>query len=139
MREVIVEFTMTLPSEEHISIYENLAEDGVLGEYFQNLFLQACSAAKNENNGLGNKEDVDSIKRQLEVLTSTITTLLSNGVVANVPAPAGNVEEVQKPVEKPKPKTTPKKKVAKGMGGKGNFMANAMSKSKAMNSTRRDG
>lgn len=138
MREVTVEFTMTLPSKEHIKVYEDLAEDGVIGEYFEKLFLQACSAAENKSSGRSDSEDMAIIKEQVSKLTDIIMEMSSRGFSL----PSTNqqpVAEAEQP-KPPKPKTTPKKRVGTKMNkGSGGFMANIQAKSQSINATRRNG
>lgn len=142
MIDLSVEFTLSLPSKEHLALFNEIAEEGRLGEFLSQSFIQAYNGkivqdldkqVENKINALDGKMDI----MQQEIIKSVMQAIANNA--NSVSSNSNNIEEPIKPIEKPKEKPkrrTTNRKPGNPPGGGG--LAALMAKSQEMNSKRRN-
>ncbi len=141
MKDVSIECTLSLPSEEYLKLYYELAEDGRLGDFLSQAFMQAANM---NNAGIEKVVDakIGALEGKLESMQNDIASVIK-AIASNPSAislsPVISTEKVTKeaPVEvkdKPVIKRRQSRKANKPMGG---GLAALTQKSQAMNSVKR--
>ena len=141
MKDVSIECTLSLPSEEYLKLYYELAEDGRLGDFLSQAFMQAANM---NNAGIEKVVDakIGALEGKLESMQNDIASVIK-AIASNPSAislsPVISTEKVTKeaPVEvkdKPVIKRRKSRKANKPMGG---GLAALTQKSQAMNSVKR--
>ena len=142
MKDVSIECTLSLPSEEYLKLYYELAEDGRLGDFLSQAFMQAANM---NNAGIEKAVEakIGALEGKLESMqndiASVVKAIASNPSAISI-SPVISTEKVTKeaPVEV-KDKPVIKRRQSRKSGNKpmGGGLAALAQKSQAMNSVKR--
>ncbi|WP_304427913.1 hypothetical protein [uncultured Clostridium sp.] len=142
MKDVNIECTLSLPSQEYLDLYTQLAEDGRLGDFISQAFIQAAS----QNNPTTKKveQKIDSLKENMRDMQVSIVEEVLKAIKANagsLPSPSvekvESVESTEPPVKKEK--TVVKRRKTKKPVNLGGGLAGLASASAQMNARSKRG
>lgn len=142
MKDVNIECTLSLPSQEYLDLYTQLAEDGRLGDFISQAFIQAASLNSPTTKKVEQK--IDSLKENMRDMQVSIVEEVLKAIKANagsLPSPSvekvESVESTEPPVKKEK--TVVKRRKTKKPVNLGGGLAGLASASAQMNARSKRG
>lgn len=144
MKDVNIEFTLSLPSQEYLDLYTQLAEDGRLGEFLSQAFIQAADKNKNNSTVKQVEDKIGSLEEKMRDMQTSIVEQVWKAIEANAGslqspsvAKVESAESTLPPVKKEK--TVVKRRKTKKPMNLGGGLAGLASASAQMNARSKRG